>query len=199
MPSVSDKVDWSVAKARYTLSHLDSWRPSRIFGEAHAPFSGKETDLPITHGSMLYVAAAEGLIANGSSIHVGIRTPLLDMVDYETDEHCGFSIVEAEEVEDIGYKGVVERIRAAVGDTPVYVSIDIDTIDPSMSPGTGTPEIGGLTTREMKKILHALDGLKVVGVDIVEVSPSYDSSELTEITAANLAWEMLTVMAKTPA
>ena len=191
-------------------SHLDSWHPFDFSG--HYPDAPPEK-LPLTHGSQLWLAAKEGLLSN-TSLHVGIRTRLESLDDYREDRELGFEIIHADEIEDIGYKGVAQKIKDRVGDSAVYssssvcsssaahfflVSFDIDVIDPAFAPATGTPEIGGFTTREMKKILQALDGLRIVGVDMVEVAPPFDSQdELTSITAAQLLWEMLSLMVKTP-
>jgi len=97
-----------------------------------------------------------------------------------------------------GVDAAVERVRARVGDSPVYVSIDIDVLDPAHAPGTGTPEPGGLTTREAQLILRGLAGLPLVGADVVEVAPPYDHAELTSLAAANLAYELLTLFALAP-
>ena len=95
-----------------------------------------------------------------------------------------------------GVDSVLQRVRTQVGDRPLYVSIDIDVLDPAHAPGTGTPEPGGLTSREMQMLLRGLDGLQVVGADVVEVSPAYDHAELTSLAAANLAYELLALLAR---
>jgi agmatinase len=98
------------------------------------------------------------------------------------------------ELETIGIDGVVTRIRERVGDAPVYISIDIDVLDPAHAPGTGTPEAGGLTSRELLGILRGLAGTRVVGGDVVEVSPAYDHAEMTTIAAAHVAYDLLSLM-----
>ncbi|CCM05037.1 uncharacterized protein FIBRA_07239 [Fibroporia radiculosa] len=177
-------------------SHIDTWKP-RAWEEG--PWLPGE-EVPVTHGSYFWYAHNEGLLAaNNSNIHVGIRGALNSWEDYDNDYDVGFIISHADELEDIGWKGVVKKIRDAVGDNPVYISLDIDVIDPGMAPATGTPEIGGITTREIKKILQGLSGLKIVGADIVEVAPGYDTQdEITQITAANIGWDILALMAKAP-
>jgi len=177
-------------------SHIDTWKPRSWEG---TPYPDGE-EIPVNHGSYFWYAAQEGLLAsNHSNIHVGIRNAILDWWDYENDYEVGFVISHAEEIEDVGYKGIVKRIREVVGDNPVYITLDIDVIDPGMAPATGTPEIGGFTTREIKKILKGLEGLKIVGADIVEVAPAYDTqAEITMIAAANIGWDILALMAKTP-
>jgi len=177
-------------------SHLDTWKPKQMEDGPWLP--GEE--IPVSHGSYFWYAANEGLLApNNSNIHVGIRGALNSWEDYDNDYEVGFVISHADEIEDIGWKGVVQKIKETVGDNPVYISLDIDVIDPGMAPATGTPEIGGITTREIKKIMQSLSGLKVVGADIVEVAPGYDTQdEITQIAAANIGWDILALMAKTP-
>ncbi|TFK69094.1 agmatinase [Pluteus cervinus] len=178
-------------------SHLDTWKPS-IFGGAPSPQAS------INHGTYFYWASQEGLINNGTSIasifrHGAIRTTLSGPEDYEQDDLSGFKRVEAREIDTIGTDGIIKRIRETVGDGPVYLSIDIDSIDPAFAPATGTPETGGWSTRELRTILRGLDGLHIVSADIVEVAPAYDTNaELTTMAAADVLFEVLSVMAKTP-
>ncbi|KAG8814012.1 hypothetical protein FRC17_001336 [Serendipita sp. 399] len=141
---------------------------------------------------MFWKASTEGLIAN-NSIHAGIRSKFAGPWDLDHDIAVGFEMVTTDEVDDIGVDGIVQRIRHRVGNDPLYMSIDIDVIDPAFAPGTGTPEPGGWTTREMKRLLRGLQGLNFVGGDIVEVSPAYDTAEITGIAAADLAHEMLSL------
>lgn len=130
----------------------------------------------LTRCADFWHAAQQGLIApNGTSIHAGIRTTLSGPEDYDVDAECGFHIVEAVEIDEIGTQGIIDRIKATVGDRPVYLSIDIDTLDPSAAPATGTPETGGWSTRELRRIVRGLKDLTIVGADIVEVAPAYDT------------------------
>jgi len=177
-------------------SHLDTWKPREMEDSPWLP--GEE--MPVSHGNYFWYAHKEGILGpNNTNIHVGIRGALNSWEDYENDYEVGFVISHADEIEDIGWKGVVQKIRDTVGDNPVYISLDIDVIDPGMAPATGTPEIGGITTREIKKILQGLSGLKIIGADIVEVAPAYDTQdEITSIAAANIGWDILSLMAKTP-
>jgi agmatinase len=103
--------------------------------------------------------------------------------------------VPSTELDGLGVSGVAERIRARVGDRPVYVSIDIDVLDPAFAPGTGTPEAGGMTSRELLGVLRELAGLRIVGADIVEVAPAYDHAEITSIAASHVAYELVSAMA----
>jgi agmatinase len=161
-------------------AHLDTWQT--YFGA------------PITHGTPFRRAAEEGLFLQERSLHVGIRGPLYARRDIDEDAELGFRIVHAMELEQSGVAGVVERIRDRVGDAPLYVSIDIDVLDPAHAPGTGTPEAGGLTSRELLGILRGLAGIPLVGADVVEVSPAYDHAEMTAIAAAHVAYELLALM-----
>ncbi|KAH9915809.1 agmatinase [Epithele typhae] len=166
--------------------HLDTWKPRPSKGGPWLP----DEEIPVSHGSYFWYAFNEGLLAPNNSNILG---------DYEDDYAFGWVISHAWDAEDIGWQGIVKKIKDTVGDNPVYISLDIDVLDPAMAPATGTPEIGGFTTREIKKILHALEGLKIVGADIVEVAPDYDSQdEITSIAAANIGWDILGLMAKTP-
>ncbi len=113
----------------------------------------------------------EGLLANDSNIHAGIRTTLSGPSDYDNDGYCGFEIVEAREIDTIGTAGIIKRILDRVGTKkPVYLSIDIDTLDPAFAPATGTPETGGWSTRELRTILRGLEDLNLIAADIVEVA-----------------------------
>ncbi|ORY75310.1 agmatinase [Leucosporidium creatinivorum] len=171
-------------------SHLDTWNPS-VFGG-----SPSET-ASINHGTYFWHAAQEGLIANGTSIHAGIRTTLSGPSDYQTDAECGFQLSEAREIDTIGTEGIIKRIRDTVGTNPVYLSIDIDVLDPSAAPATGTPETGGWSTRELRTIIRGLEGLKLVGADVVEVATPYDSqAELTVQAAADVLSEVLGIFVK---
>jgi agmatinase len=163
-------------------AHLDTW--DTYFGA------------PYTHGTPFRRASEEGLFLPGQSIHVGIRGPLYGADDLTEDEALGFGIVGTFEIDSIGTSGVIEKIRHRVGDAPLYISIDIDVLDPAFAPGTGTPEIGGFSTRELAAILRGLAGLEVVGLDVVEVSPPYDHAEVTALAAANLVYDVLGLMAR---
>ncbi len=161
-------------------AHLDTW--DTYFGAAY------------THGTPFRRASEEGLIDLERSVHVGIRGPLYSRADLEADSVLGFQIVRADDYEVDGIARAVDRIRRRLGDAPVYVSVDIDVLDPAHAPGTGTPEAGGLTSRELLGTLRGLRGLTIVGADIVEVAPAYDTAEVTGIAAANVAYELLSVM-----
>ncbi len=162
-------------------AHLDTWGP--YFGA------------PCTHGTPFRLAAEQGLLVKDRSAHIGIRGSLYDRQDLLDDESLGFTIVHCRDIDRIGVDGVIHRIWQRVGDHPVYVSIDVDVMDPAFAPGTGTPEIGGMTSRELVAILRAMRGLQIVGADVVEIAPAYDNGEVTAVAAANLAYELVTLMA----
>ena len=121
--------------------------------------------------------------------------PLYAASDLDEDAELGFRTVSAMDVERIGIDGVAAAIRERVGDWPMYASIDIDVLDPAHAPGTGTPEAGGLTSREMLGILRGLAGTQLVGADVVEVSPAYDHAEMTTVAAAHICYELLALLA----
>ncbi|HZH18758.1 MAG TPA: agmatinase [Geodermatophilus sp.] len=162
-------------------AHLDTW--DTYFGADH------------THGTPFRRASEEGLLDQSGCVHVGIRGPLYSVRDLVEDAELGFQVVHSREVDDLGTRGVVERIRARVEERPVYVSVDIDVLDPAFAPGTGTPEAGGLTSRELLAILRGIADLHLVGADLVEVAPVYDHAEITGIAASHVAYELVSAMA----
>jgi agmatinase len=151
-----------------------------------------------THGTPFRRAAEEGLFSRDHSMHIGIRGSKYGPEDLEEDASFGFRVLGTWEMEDIGIRGYVERIEERTGDRPLYLSIDIDVLDPAFAPATGTPEAGGFTSRELLGILRGLRGKYVVGADVVEVAPAYDHADITSIAAANVAYELLTLMAPDP-
>lgn len=163
-------------------AHLDTW--DTYFGE------------PYTHGTPFRRAVEEGLLDLDCSAHVGIRSPLFSRGDLVDDAELGFQIVTTAQVATEGIAAAMERVRTRVGARPVYVSIDIDVLDPAHAPGTGTPEPGGLSSRELQLMLRAMDGMNIVGADVVEVAPAYDHAELTALAAANVAYELLALFAR---
>jgi agmatinase len=131
-------------------------------------------------------------------MHVGIRGPLYAVSDLPDSERLGFATLTCVDVELQGLSAAVDRMRDRLGSAPIYVSVDIDVLDPAHAPGTGTPEAGGLTSRELLVMLRALADLDVVSADIVEVAPAYDHAELTGIAASHVAYELLSVMSCHP-
>ena len=162
-------------------AHLDTW--DTYFGAAY------------THGTPFRRAWEEGLLLEDRSIHLGIRGPLFSADDLVDDASFGFRIVTAWDVLELGIPGTAARVRARVGDAPVYVSIDIDALDPAFAPGTGTPEAGGMTSRELLGILRAFRGLNLVGADVVEVAPAYDHADVTAVAASHAVYELVSLFA----
>lgn len=162
-------------------AHLDTW--STYFGAEY------------THGTPFRRASEEGLLAPNRSMHVGIRGPLFARSDLSDDSDLGFRLVDTMAVAELGVAATVDRILERVGDSPVYVSVDIDVLDPAHAPGTGTPEAGGLTSRELLGMLRRMAGLPIVSADVVEVAPAYDSAEITALAAAHVVYDLLGVMA----
>jgi len=147
---------------------------------------------------MLWIASLEGLIANGSSVHAGLRSRLsgTDYSDYDEDDRQGFLRISSDDIDEIGTSGIIGQIMERMGtEKLVYLSVDIDVLDPGLAPGTGTPEPGGWTTRELIRILRGVEGLNLVGADVVEVAPAYDGrGEETALAGAQVVFEVLTSM-----
>ena len=165
-------------------AHLDTW--DTYFGA------------PYTHGTPFRRAAEEGLIDAEHSVHVGLRGPLYSRLDLDESEQMGFAAVHCRDFVRSPIDDIIERVRARLGNRPVYVSVDIDVLDPAFAPGTGTPEAGGLSSAQLLEVLRGLAGLDVVGADIVEVAPAYDHAEITGIAAAHTAYELLSLLPGRP-
>jgi len=164
-------------------AHLDTW--DTLYGAKYV------------HGTPFRRAHEEGLLISDRSVHVGIRSSVYDANDFNMDANLGFLTVHCVDFDREGAQPIAERVIERIGrGTPTYVSIDIDVLDPSAAPGTGTPELGGLTGREMLSLLRGFEALNIVGCDIVEVCPAYDHAELTGIAAANLSYELIGLMAQ---
>ncbi|MCJ1399929.1 hypothetical protein MMC11_003132 [Xylographa trunciseda] len=183
---------WGQVSVIHFDSHIDTWDPKTI-GGGISHYAG------VNHGTFLHLAHEEGLIRN-TSIHAGIRAPLVrPKGDLRNDIRCGFEIVRARDIDRIGISGVIEKLKSRIGDTNVYVSVDIDVLDPAFAPATGTAEVGGWTTRELLSILDGLKGIRIIGGDIVEVAPIYDSAgEITVLAAAEIAHSLMTLMVHEP-
>jgi agmatinase len=162
-------------------AHLDTW--DTYFGARY------------THGTPFRRASEEGLLALDHCAHVGIRNSVYALADFDDDRRLGFATVSTLDVARRGVDEATDRVRDRVSDRPVYISIDIDVLDPAHAPGTGTPEPGGLTTRELQMILDGMADLDLIGADVVEVSPAYDHAQLTALAAANVIYELLGMFA----
>ncbi|PYI05340.1 agmatinase 1 [Aspergillus sclerotiicarbonarius CBS 121057] len=183
---------WGPVSVIHFDSHIDTWDPE-VLGGGVSHYAG------VNHGTFLHLAHEEGLIRN-TSIHVGIRAPVIrPKGDLRNDLRCGFEIITARDLDRLGVSGLVEQIKSRVGESKVYISVDIDVLDPAYAPATGTAEPGGFTTRELLTILDALRGLSVIGADVVEVAPIYDTAgETTTLAAAEVAHSLLALMVARP-
>ncbi|MGP3939774.1 agmatinase [Streptomyces sp. 6N106] len=162
-------------------AHLDTW--DTYFGAEH------------THGTPFRRAVEEGVVDTSALSHVGTRGPLYGKQDLTEDEKLGFGIVTSADVYRRGADEVADQLRQRIGDRPLYISIDIDCLDPAHAPGTGTPEAGGLTSRELLEILRGLAGCRLVGADVVEVAPAYDHAEITSVAASHVAYDLISLLA----
>lgn len=161
-------------------AHIDTW--DTYFGA------------PVTHGTPFRRASEEELIDQTASLHVGIRGPLYSRDDIRDDKRLGFSIISCAEIEEEGVAAAIERMLTRLGGRPVYLSVDIDVLDPAHAPGTGTPEAGGITSRELLRMIRALRTTNLIGADVVEVAPAYDHAQITAIAASHIVYEILGAM-----
>lgn len=161
-------------------AHLDTW--DSYFGAEY------------THGTPFRRAVEEGILDTEAISHVGTRGPLYGKRDLEDDRRFGFGILTSSDVLRQGVDEVAAKLRDRIGNRPLYVSVDIDVLDPAHAPGTGTPEAGGMTSRELLEILRGLRGLNLVGADVVEVAPAYDHADITAVAASHVAYDLITLM-----
>ncbi len=164
-------------------AHTDTW--DRYFGESK-----------YTHGTPFRRAIEEGLLDPKRTVQIGIRGALYSASDKEWGLQQGIRVIEIEEYHDLGVEGVIAEARRVVGDGKTYVSFDVDALDPVYAPGTGTPEIGGLTTYDAQQMIRGLRGLNLVGGDVVEVSPPFDMSGNTALVAVTMMFEILCLLAE---
>lgn len=171
-------------------AHLDTWAPDKYPSFWHSDQS------EVTHGSMLWKAHEEGL-TTGHNIHAGLRTKLSGIEDYIDDDAQSFKRIDADDIWLKGPEYVINKILKTIpADTPTYLSIDIDVLDPGFGSGTGTQEPGGWLPRELIHVLRSIENLNIVGADIVEVSPAFDNAEITATNGAQVAFEVITSMVK---
>lgn len=162
---------------------------SLLHFDAHSDTWADE-DGRIDHGTMFFHAAKQGLVDPARSVRVGLRT--------HNDDTHGFNVLDAPCVHERGVERIVDEIRGILGDRPVYMTFDIDCLDPAFAPGTGTPVCGGLSTAQAMAIIRGLTGINLIGMDLVEVAPAYDVGEITALAGAHLAAEMICVYAGRP-
>lgn len=164
--------------------------------DAHCDTSGSYDLSKFHHGAPFRNAVLDGVLDPTRTVQIGIRgsSEYLWEFSYET----GMTVIHAEEVTGMGMPAIIEKARAIVGDGPTYISFDIDSLDPAFAPGTGTPEVGGLTTREVQELLRGLKGLNIVGGDVVEVAPQYDATANTAHAGAQVLFEILSLLVYSP-
>ena len=163
-------------------AHGDTW--DEYFGQRYF------------HGTTFLRAQEEGLIEPSASVQAGLRGSLFEDGDIESARKLGFTVVSCDELRTLGPEGYADLVRGRIGSHPVFVSFDVDVLDPAFAPGTGTPEVGGLSTAEALAFLRALRGIRLAGADVVEVSPPYDGpGQQTALAAANVAYELLSLRA----
>ncbi|MDL1895121.1 agmatinase [Anaerolineae bacterium CFX7] len=162
-------------------AHLDTW--DTYFGNKY------------THGSFMRRAIEEGLVDVAHTLQVGIRGPLFSERDMDDVRALGIEILPMDAIVDFTVAQIAAAIHARVDRAPVFLTFDVDGVDPAFTPGTGTPEIGGFTSQQMIALLHRLRGLNLVGADIVEVAPAYDNAGITALFAARVGYEVLGLLA----
>jgi len=166
-------------------AHADTWES--YFGQKYF------------HGTTFKRAAEEGLLDPAASVQAGIRGSVYAETDLDVSRELGFTVIPSEELRALGAEGYARLVRERVGERPVFLSFDVDFLDPAFAPGTGTPEIAGFSTAEAVAYLRALRGIRLVGCDVVEVSPPYDGAgQQTALAGANVLWEVLALRALRP-
>jgi len=150
---------------------------------------------PYNHGTPFSRAVEENLLNVDHSVQVGMRGSVYSKNDYDQAKSYGFDLITMAEFRDIGLPKTIERIHERVGNTKVFVTFDIDAVDPAFAPGTGTPEVGGFTSGESMSLVRGLNGLNIVGFDIVEVLPEYDPTDITTLLAANIVYQFVSIIA----
>ncbi len=161
--------------------------------DAHCDTSGELEGSRFHHGGPFRQAVLDGVLDPARTVQIGIRGSA-EML-YEFSYVSGMTVIHAEEVDTIGLPGVIAKAREVIGEGPFYLSFDVDAIDPAYTPGTGTPEVGGLTPREAQHILRGLAGLDIIGGDVVEVAPQYDATTVTAQVGTMMAFEIVSLLA----
>ena len=167
--------------------------PALIHFDAHVDTWPENFGQPYAHGSVFYHAISEGLVEPRRMVQVGLRSPVGREV-HDWTLARGVKMITAQDVHEVGPNAIADQIRQVIGEAPVYLSFDIDVLDPAFAPGTGTPEIGGLASWQAQAIMRRLRGLQFVGMDLVEVCPAYDVAEITALAGATIAWEYLCLL-----
>jgi len=183
-------IAWPILRAL----HKKYGKVAVVHVDAHADVNDTMFGEKIAHGTPFRRAVEDGLLQCDKVTQIGLRGTGYHADDFDWCRQQGFTVVQAEACWNRSLAPLMEEVRARVGDTPVYLSFDIDGLDPAFAPGTGTPEVGGLSVQQGLEIVRGMKGLNVVGADLVEVSPPYDQAGTTALVGANLAFEMLCVM-----
>ena len=163
--------------------------------DSHSDTEDEYFGKPHNHGTPFRRAVEENLILPHKSIQLGLRGSIYSPDNLNTPRQLGFEIVTAEEIHEMGVVSVINKIRTRIGNAKVFLTFDIDFVDPAYAPGTGTPEIGGFTSRETLQIVRGVKDLNFVGFDLVEVLPAYDPSQITALLAANIIYEFISIIA----
>lgn len=150
---------------------------------------------PHNHGTPFQRAVEEKLLDTKHSIQIGMRGSVYSREDYDHSKSLGFDLVTMDEARDLGIPKIIDRIHSRVGTAKVFVTFDIDVVDPAFAPGTGTPEVGGFTSAEAMDLVRGLKGLKMIGADVVEVLPEYDPTDITALLASNIVYELISLIA----
>jgi agmatinase len=160
--------------------------------DAHCDTSGPYEMTKFHHGGPFRQAVLDGVLDPKRAVQIGIRGSAEYLWEFSYDS--GMTVIHAEEIEELGIEAIIATARKVVGDGPTYITFDVDSLDPSFAPGTGTPEVGGLTPREAQAILRGLKGINLVGGDVVEVAPQYDSTTNTALAGAQMLFEIASLM-----
>ena len=166
-----------------------------IHFDSHSDTGKKRFERKYTHGTTFRRATEEELILVDHSIQVGMRGSIYSRDSLNDAKSLGFDLVTSREAQELGIDNLIRRIRSRIGDYNAFVSFDIDFVDPAYAPGTGTPEVGGFTSRETLWLIRGLKGLNLIGFDLVEVLPQYDPSHITALLAANIVYEFISLIA----
>jgi guanidinopropionase len=167
--------------------------------DAHTDTFDTELGSKFTHGTPFRRAVEEGLLDPKRTVQIGIRGAADSEEGWAFSAESGMRVIFIEEFTKLGVEGVIPEARRVVGDGPTYLSFDIDSLDPAFAPGTGTPEVGGITTIDAQTLVRGLRGLDLIGADVVEVSPPFDPSGITALVGATMMYEILCILAETVA
>ena len=168
---------------------------SLLHFDSHADINDEVFGEKFNHGTPFRRAIEEGLIDPNKSVQIGMRGSIYDAGEFKLAADLGLTLIPTHKVREMGIEKTIEKAREVIGDNKVFLSFDIDFVDPAYAPATGTPEIGGYTSLESVQIIRALKGMNFIGMDIVEVAPMYDVAEITSLLAANIVFEFLSVLA----